>query len=144
MDRATEILNTYLRVTQHISQQMRIQLGKVSLTFPQAMLLSVLDREGALPIGTLAQMTSSANSTISGVVDRLESMGLVQRRRSGSDRRVIYVETTSAYHRLRSRAAVTLTEKLERLLSPMSDEEQDALLHALARLDETLQAVAEE
>lgn len=142
MDRATKILNTYLRVTQHISQQMRIHLGKVSLTFPQAMLLSVLDREGPLPIGTLAQMTSSANSTVSGIVDRLADMGLVRRRRSGSDRRVIYVETTEEYAQLRSQAAVGLTERLERLLSPMSGREQDVLLQALERLDAALQAGA--
>lgn len=142
MDRATKILNAYLRVTQHISQQMRIHLGKVSLTFPQAMLLSVLDREGPLPIGTLAQMTNSANSTVSGIVDRLADMGLVRRRRSGSDRRVIYVETTEEYAQLRSQAAVGLTERLERLLSPMSGREQDVLLQALERLDAALQAGA--
>lgn len=142
MDRATKILNAYLQVTQHISQQMRIHLGKVSLTFPQAMLLSVLDREGPLPIGTLAQMTSSANSTVSGIVDRLADMGLVRRRRSGSDRRVIYVETTEEYAQLRSQAAVGLTERLERLLSPMSGREQDVLLQALERLDAALQAGA--
>lgn len=142
MDRATKILNAYLRVTQHISQQMRIHLGKVSLTFPQAMLLSVLDREGPLPIGTLAQMTSSANSTVSGIVDRLADMGLVRRRRSGSDRRVIYVETTEEYAQLRSQAAIGLTERLERLLSPMSGREQDVLLQALERLDAALQAGA--
>ena len=43
-----------------------------------------------MPISALAEAAGSANSTISGVVDRLEKMGLVQRVRSDSDRRVIY------------------------------------------------------
>lgn len=139
MDRAAQILDAYLRVTQRLFQQMRLSIGTVSLTFPQALILSVLEREGPLPIGTLAQRTSNANSTVSGIVNRLEDLDLVVRRRAKHDHRVIYVETTDTYARLRAAAPFSVTERLERLLSPMSDEEQDTLLRALLALDRILQ-----
>ena len=72
---------SYLRVTQHVSQQFRSHYGRMDLTFPQAMVLTVLGEDGPVPISTLAERTGSANSTVSGIVDRLEKLGLAKRQR---------------------------------------------------------------
>ena len=77
---------SYLRVTQHMSQQFRSHFGRMDLTFPQAMVLTVLGEDGPVPISTLAERTGSANSTVSGIVDRLEKLGLAKRQRSETDR----------------------------------------------------------
>lgn len=140
MDRAAKLLAAYLRVTQHLAQQMHIDLGHISLTFPQALLLSTLERHGPLPIGTLAQLTNNANSTVSGIVSRLEELELVARRRAQHDHRVIYVETTETYRQLRVNSPSNVNERMKRLLAPMSEADQDALLHALERLDDILLA----
>ena len=76
MEQADEILKAYLRVTQHMSQQLRSYFGRLNLTFPQALVLTVLGEEGPVPISTLAERTGSANSTGLGIVDRLEKLGL--------------------------------------------------------------------
>ena len=100
-----DIFLSYLRVTQHMSQQFRTHFGRLNLTFPQALVLTVLGEDGPVPISTLAERTGSANSTVSGIVDRLEKLGLAQRQRSETDRRVIYVCATEKYRQLRRRAA---------------------------------------
>ena len=66
-----QILMHYLQVSQHMSQQFRNHFGKLNLTFPQALALNILGSEGPMPISRLAERTGSANSTISGIVDRL-------------------------------------------------------------------------
>lgn len=71
---STNIFMSYLRMTQHMSQQFRTHFGRLELTFPQALVLTVLGDEGPVPISTLAERTGSANSTVSGVVDRLEKL----------------------------------------------------------------------
>ena len=48
------IFVSYLRVTQHMSQQFRSHFGRLDLTFPQALVLSVLGEEGPVPISALA------------------------------------------------------------------------------------------
>ena len=68
------IFMSYLRVTQHMSQQFRSHFGRLDLTFPQALVLTVLGEDGPVPISALAEAAGSANSTISGVVDRLEKL----------------------------------------------------------------------
>ena len=53
-----------------MSQQFRSHFGRLNLTFPQALVLTVLGEDGPLPISALAERTGSANSTVSGIVER--------------------------------------------------------------------------
>lgn len=132
------IFRAYLRVTQHMSQQFRSHFGRLDLTFPQALVLTVLGEEGPVPISALAERTGSANSTVSGIVDRLEKLGLAKRQRSETDRRVIYVCTTEKYQELRAKTATDVSGYFSSLLSGMSREEQNMIAEAFQKLDEAL------
>ena len=118
------IFVSYLRVTQHMSQQFRSHFGRLDLTFPQALVLTVLGEDGPVPISALAERTGSANSTVSGIVDRLEKLGLARRQRSETDRRVIYVCATEKYNALRAKAATDVSGYFSSLLSGMSQEDR--------------------
>ncbi|MEV6111556.1 MarR family transcriptional regulator [Streptomyces sp. NPDC052109] len=61
--------------------------GEHALTGPQARLLSLLSVE-PLPMRKLAQRLKCEPSNVTGIVDRLESRGLVERRPDPDDRRV--------------------------------------------------------
>ncbi len=133
-----EILKEYLRATHEFSHQFREHYGKLNLTFPQALVLSSLETEGTVPISALAELTGSANSTISGVVDRLERMGLVRRKRSETDRRVIYVETTEKYAEIRNRSASNVSDCFGKMLNSLSQAEQGQVLTGLQLLCKAL------
>jgi len=65
------------------------------LTESQYNVLRILRGEGQpLPILEVANRLITAVPGITGVIDRLEGMGLVQRSRSAEDRRVVYVAIT--------------------------------------------------
>lgn len=135
MDR---ILKDYLLVSQHLSQHFRAHFGKLDLTFPQALTLSILGAEGPMPISRLAERTGSANSTISGIVDRLERLELARRNRSELDHRVIYVEVTGKYTLLKEKANTGVGEYFSALLETLTPEEQEAVAHGLELLDRAL------
>ena len=137
MDR---ILMNYLKVSQHLSQQFRSHFGKVNLTFPQALALSIMGAEGPMPISKLAEKMGSANSTISGIVDRLERLGLAKRTRSELDHRVIYVETTDKYLEIRERAKSGVNEYFNSLLDRLAPGEREDVANALEVLDRALTA----
>ncbi|MCI8473823.1 MAG: MarR family transcriptional regulator [Oscillospiraceae bacterium] len=137
MDR---ILMNYLKVSQHLSQQFRSHFGKVNLTFPQALALSIMGAEGPMPISKLAENMGSANSTISGIVDRLERLGLAKRTRSELDHRVIYVETTEKYLEIRERAKSGVNEYFNSLLDRLAPGEREDVANALEVLDRALTA----
>ena len=137
MDR---ILMNYLKVNQHLSQQFRSHFAKVNLTFPQALALSVMGAEGPMPISKLADQVGSANSTISGIVDRLERLGLARRTRSELDHRVIYVETTEKYLEIREKAKSGVNEYFSSLLDRLEPGEREEVANALEVLDRALTA----
>ncbi len=138
------ILIYYLRVSQHLSQQFRSHFGKINLTFPQALALNILTAQGSIPISKLAELTGSANSTISGVVDRLEKLGLAKRTRSEADHRVIYVEATDKYTKLRTQAATGVSEFFDDLLKDLDAAQREQIAHSLELLDKALTADQEE
>ncbi len=132
------ILMYYIRVSQHLSQKARRHFGKLNLTFPQAVAMSMLGNEGPMPISRLAELTGSANSTISGIVDRLERLDLAKRTRSEMDHRVIYVEATEKYQELKAKAETGVNEYFDRLLGTLTPEERDQIGTALKLLDKIL------
>ena len=132
------IFVSYLRVTQHMSQQFRSHFGRLNLTFPQALVLTVLGEDGPLPISALAERTGSANSTVSGIVDRLEKLDLARRERSEADRRVIYVTATDKYKELRRKAETNVSGYFSSLMDSMEPGDRELVFSALEKLDEAL------
>src|SRR4051812_27436848 len=70
---------------------------------PQQMVLGLLDEPK--PMGELAQHMHCDSSNITGIVDRLEERGLVQRQADERDRRIKLVALTEAGRALRDELA---------------------------------------
>lgn len=139
-----EILHAYVKVTQHASRQFRLHFGRLNLTFPQALVLNVLLEESPIPISVLAKRTGSANSTVSGIVDRLEKLELVRRERDQRDRRVIYVSLTEKCHALREEASADVKCYFASLLDTLSEEDKRIIRDGLLCLDQVLERSAGE
>ena len=55
VNRSNEILHAYLQVSKHISEKFRIYYGKLNLTYPQSIVLAILEADGPMPISALAK-----------------------------------------------------------------------------------------
>lgn len=135
---ANQILHAYLRASRQISARSQGYLGRLNLTYPQTVTLMILDADGPMPISELAKATGSANSTTSGVVDRLEKLGLAQRIRSEQDRRKIFVSVTDQYREIRVKVVHEASDRFAEALRDLSQEEQDRILDGLNLLAEVL------
>lgn len=85
---------------------------------------------------TLAGKIGLDTSTLGGVVDRLESRGLLVRQPSESDRRVKQLALTPEGHQLLTDMAPHLQASQERILAPLSPKKQVQFLAMLAELVE--------
>lgn len=144
MEQAKQLLHCYLRVTRHMSRQFRSYFGELELTFPQTMVLTVLGEEGTMPISRLAQYIGSANSTVSGIVDRLERLNLVERVRSEEDRRVVYVGLSREYLARQERMEPSVSAYLSKVLRELRGQELDTICAALDKLDKVLERAEEQ
>ncbi len=66
----------------------------LQFTHPQIHALLSLGQDGPLTMGVLARRVGVTEKTVTGVVDRLEREGYLQRERDGADRRVVRVRLT--------------------------------------------------
>ncbi len=107
--------------------------AKLELSPAQCHVLHLIEPGRPIPMGQLAETLACDASNVTGLVDRLESRGLVRRHASDADRRVRVLDLTPKGSRLR-------TLLIERMATPppslnrLSAEEQRALVRILTRL----------
>ncbi|MEV7243704.1 MULTISPECIES: MarR family winged helix-turn-helix transcriptional regulator [unclassified Streptomyces] len=82
----------------------RVLLKDLGLTYPQYLVLLVLWEHGDLPVKKLGEHLRLDSGTLSPLVKRLETAGLVTRERSAHDERSVQVRLTGQGAALRERA----------------------------------------
>ena len=96
--------------------------------------LMTLDGDGAMPMGTLADALDVSQASVTGIVDRMEQRGLVERQRGGEDRRVVRVAMTDEGRRLIGLLADQRREHIALLLEDLEDDEIAGFLNGLRAL----------
>ena len=107
-------------------------LSELGISPQQSMALSTLKPGEAMPMSALADAMHADNSSITGVVDRLEAAGLAERRPDERDRRVKAVILTEKGEWLRVEIDRRAGEPPPRLAN-LSEEDTVALRDILAR-----------
>jgi DNA-binding MarR family transcriptional regulator len=97
--------------------------------------LSIIDQHGRITAGALARESRLTTGAITGVIDRLERAGYVQRTADPNDRRRVLVELTPAAREGSWELFGPLAESTAPLLSRYSDDELRLLIefHRLGR-----------
>ena len=100
-------------------------------------------QEGAASPGELARVWRVTPAVITGIVDRLESRGLVRREPDPDDRRRLRLVLTEAGRRASDEVETALTGELAGQLAAASEAELAELGRALALLERTFAALEE-
>jgi DNA-binding MarR family transcriptional regulator len=104
------------------------------LTTPQFYVLKTLvEQDGMCPIGQIAHLHSLTNATMTGLVKRLEALGLVERAVNAADRRSVVVTLTEAGRARYIGVQDDLTAQLRALLALIPEGERTRLLDDVAR-----------
>ena len=109
--------------------------SQFELSPAQCHVLHLIEPGQPIPMGRLAEALACDASNVTGLVDRLESRGLVRRQPSSEDRRIKVLELTPAGARLRLSVLERMTKPPDSL-TRLSAEEQQALVRILKRLME--------
>jgi DNA-binding MarR family transcriptional regulator len=80
-------------------------LDELGLTYPQYLVMLVLWERDHLSVGDLGERLQLDSGTLTPLLKRMESAGLVERRRRPSDERSVEIRLTDAGRNLRDRAA---------------------------------------
>lgn len=114
-----------------------------AISSTQLHVLFLLDCDGPLAMGKLADLLDVSLPNVTGIVDRMVEHGLVQRGGDADDRRVVTVGATEAGHALVEQIDMVRRRSLAALLSRLDPRQQEQALHIfseLRRAAETLDA----
>jgi DNA-binding MarR family transcriptional regulator len=99
-------------------------LEPLGLTHPQYLVMLALWERAPRRFGEVAGALHLDPATLTPLVRRLETMGLVQRRRAADDERAVELSPTAAGLELRERATAVPREVIDRLEIPIAELER--------------------
>jgi DNA-binding MarR family transcriptional regulator len=122
------------RVTKELARQ-------VDLTGPQLTVLKMLEGLGDLSLSELSERIRAQNSTVTGIIDRMERESLVVRTRSTEDRRVVKIRLTDKGSKIARAIAVEPMEIFRGALDSLSAGETRELLKILTKIAKRVQSI---
>lgn len=106
--------------------------------------LTLLEAHGSLSMSHLAEALDISVASVTGVVDRMEKRGLVERRRDAEDRRVVLVHPAAGGRRVFGEIDARRRKGLAKLLEHLADEDLRGLLQGHRALRAARMAMAAE
>ncbi len=98
------------------------------LTAPQAMVIGNLIHKGPMKVSDLSKAVMLSNSTVSGIIDRLEKQSIVMRNRSTEDRRVVLIDITPEFRETAHQKFRAQEEHFAEIFKQASPEEAEKIL----------------
>jgi MarR family transcriptional regulator, 2-MHQ and catechol-resistance regulon repressor len=115
-------------------------IADLALCSSDFMVLEALLHKGPLTISAIQAKVLLASGSMTAAVDRVESMGLVVRKTTATDRRARLLELTSKGRRLIKRAFAEHARHLENAMSVLDDDEKQHLYAGLKKLGQFVAA----
>jgi DNA-binding MarR family transcriptional regulator len=106
------------------------------VTLVQFRALVLLNRDGALNAGRLAELLAVSPSTVTGLCDRLIAKGLVAREPRATNRREVVVTLAPAGKQLVDDAVATRRKEIARILAKVAPTDLEAMVEALRAFTE--------
>jgi len=136
-DLQTEELIRQIRRLMHAEFLYSKELDRTyNVSSPQLSCLRVLDQYGPLPPSQIARLILLKSSTVTGIIDRLEFKGFVQRIRNSRDRRVIMIEMTEKGEDLVKSAPPPIQKRVLDRMAELPPEKMEHIIHSLKILNE--------
>lgn len=139
---ADRILRALRRVSRAIDLHSRRLASDHRLTGPQLVCLRHVAAHGPLPPGQLARLVSLSHATVTGILQRLELRGLVQRTPDDVDRRRVQVTLTEAGRGVVDAAPYPLQERFLRELAQLPHANQSIIATVLDQIVDMMHAEA--
>jgi DNA-binding MarR family transcriptional regulator len=116
--------------------------GRYGLTGPQLVVVKMLEPVERISLSELSAQIRARNSTVTGIIDRMERERLVERQRSDEDRRVVHIALTDKGRALASEIPVEPVQIFRRVLAELSPRDRGELGRILTKLARRVRQLA--
>lgn len=130
-NKSAEVGKLFHDVNKKMKHGMRKSFEDIGITMPQGMVICVLFKLGEIKISEISKHVGLSNSTVSGVVDRLEKQQYVERTRSRIDKRIVYVKLTERFMEMHKNFHTIADENIKKMLDKASEDEIEKIIGGL-------------
>lgn len=131
---ALAVIREVVRAYQAFSEFSMGDIKRFGLTGPEFDVLATLGNQPGMTFKDIGENTLITKTTLTGVVDRLEQKGLVERRNCPEDRRCMRAVLTEKGDALFREVFPDHVERLKQRLATLSDEEQERVIAVLGKV----------
>jgi DNA-binding MarR family transcriptional regulator len=141
LDAIVEVILYLYTESRRVTKELAARHG---LTGPQLAVIKMLEPVGKLSLSELSWKIRARNSTVTGIIDRMEREGLVERRRSDEDRRVVHIVLTRKGRNLATGVPVEPVQIFRQVLGELSGKDAAELRRILTRLARRVRELVDE
>ncbi len=136
---AEQIERDLSNIRRALRSPLAAEVAKGETTLPQRAVMQVVVRNEGISLRDLSREISLAHSTVSGIVDRLQKRGMIERRADPKDGRISLIfPTAEVMQFVRERIPVLTRGPLERALERATETDRAEIAQALRKLRELL------
>lgn len=106
------------------------ELNRGNLSFPQFFLLTYLSSEDYLTMSAIAKKMGHSTAAATGLVDRLEKLGFVERVHAAEDRRKIMVRITNEGSQIVNTMRGHIASELSTIMADLEDQDAVSIVAA--------------
>lgn len=117
------------------------RLLRLGVSMSQLHVMSMLERHGEMSMSRLAEVIDVSVSNATGLIDRMEERGYVERTRVPDDRRIVLVRVAERGHALLEEIEILRGEMLRHVLDRLDEAQLAGLARATNDLHEALAAI---
>lgn len=129
-----EIMMTVKKIMMLIKQYLDQEFKSLGISEPQGLIIRALMEYGDMKVSDIAKRLDLSNSTVSGLVDRLVENGVVDRKRSEEDRRVVMISLAKSHRQPLKRHFESVFTRVNKVMDLSSEQELDDIAKALEKL----------
>ncbi len=111
------------------------RLVRLGISMTHFHVLTLLRHHDAMPMGRIAEILDASMSSATGIIDRMEERGLVERVRVPDDRRIVLVRPTRTGDELVDEAELVKSEILAAAITRLDPDQLDRLAVAATDLE---------
>lgn len=134
IQRALKLFVVLSRASRSLMDTAQQDMKRYELNPSEFAVLELLFHKGPTPIQQIGQKILLASGTMTYVIDKLSSKGLIVRQASAMDRRVINIQLTAEGEKLMDCVFPEHAQVINNACSRLSAEEQDTLIELLKKL----------
>lgn len=142
-DRTRLALTAMRKILSTTDRNSKLLMQETGLTPSQLIFMQMLDNDREETAGYVASRMGITQATTTALLQKLESLGMIQKRRGEKDRRQVLLSLTDQGRRVLDIAPDGLHAQFQKQFSALADWEQQMLIASLERIAAMLETADE-